>query len=257
MQEFKYVTCHGLLGSYDDCVNLLDYDSAFGAEEVLFLWFGNSITNLPWKTAVDLVHRLLCVKNTRTNLLLPVDGCRNDELIENAYDLPGGQSRLFMRNGLQHANELLGHDVFDSADWDFEGHWDPVESMHSSYHVAKRDLTLLVDGQTLSITKGEKIHGISSGKWDSEIIGRLCKAAGVNIDRQWTRATENFSESLFSEVEDKQQMLYSLHLKSPVLTTTKPRLLLIEWQIRKPGYTIELILLSGKLAILEFNFFVY
>jgi uncharacterized SAM-dependent methyltransferase len=229
MQGFQYVTCHGLLGSYEDCVNLLDYDNAFEAEEVLFLWFGNSITNLPWKTAVDLVHRLLCVENTRTSLLLPVDGCRNDKLIQNAYDLPGGQSRLFMRNGLRHANELLGHDVFDPADWDFEGHWDPIESMHSSYHVAKRDLTLSVDGQTLSISKGEKIHGISSGKWDSEIISRLCKAAGANIDRQWTRPTENFSESPLSETGDKQKTLYSLPLNSPVLTISKLRLLLIEW----------------------------
>lgn len=196
MRGFQYVICHGMLGSYNDCVKLLDNNDAFGAEGVLFLWFGNSITNLPWKTATDLINRLLCTKSRRTKLLLPVDGCRSEELILTAYDLPGGQSRRFMQNGLIHANALLGDEVFDCADWDFEGIWDSVSAMHNSYHVAKRDLTIQVDGQTVSIAKGEKLHGITSGKWDSEIVGLLCKAAGVTVERHWTRSVDNFGKSM-------------------------------------------------------------
>ncbi|KAJ6133484.1 histidine-specific methyltransferase [Penicillium samsonianum] len=198
MRGFQYVICHGMLGSYNDCVKLLDNNDAFGAEGVLFLWFGNSITNLPWKTATDLINRLLCTKSRRTKLLLPVDGCRSEELILTAYDLPGGQSRRFMQNGLIHANALLGDEVFDCADWDFEGIWDSVSAMHNSYHVAKRDLTIQVDGQTVSIAKGEKLHGITSGKWDSEIVGLLCKAAGVTVERHWTRSVDNFAEDAIS-----------------------------------------------------------
>lgn len=193
---FRYVTCHGLLGSYDDCVRQLNFDNTFSSENILFLWFGNSITNLPWQTAVDLVERLLCLKNVGgTKLLLSVDGCRDKKLIEDAYDLPGGQSRSFMRNGLLHANDLLGDEVFDCNDWDFEGCWDPISAVHNSYHVAKRDLTLIVSGQEIPVAKGEKLHSIASGKWDRAIIERLCEEANVTLKRQWTKPVENFSES--------------------------------------------------------------
>lgn len=196
MSSFQYVICHGMLGSYDDCVQLLEDNDAFGGEDVLFLWFGNSITNLPWKTAADLINHLLCTKSRRAKLLLSVDGCRNEELIMSAYDLPGRQSRLFMQNGLIHANAVLDDKVFDCADWDFEGSWDPVSAMHNSYHVAKRNLTVQVDGQIVPFTKGEKLHGIMSGKWDSEIVGRLCEAAGVTLERNWTRPVDNFGKSM-------------------------------------------------------------
>lgn len=194
MRNFQYVSCHGMLGSYDDCVQLLEDHDAFGAEDVLFLWFGNSITNLPWKTARDLINHFLCTNSRRTKLLLSVDGCRSEELIQTAYDLPDGQSREFMQNGLIHANQVLGDEVFDCADWDFEGSWDPVSAMHNSYHVAKRDLTIQVDGQNVQFTKGEKLHGIMSGKWDRDIVGRLCEAAGVTMERHWTRPVDNFGK---------------------------------------------------------------
>lgn len=188
----KYISCQGLLGSYEDCMTLLEEGEQrlFRNQPPLFLWLGNSITNMPWETSVGSLQRLL--QYPKSQLLASVDGNQNVEAIRLAYDLPGGENRRFARNAFNHANRLLGEDVFNESDWEFESSWDATAKEQRHYHVAKRDLLITVDGRTLAISKGEKIHGITSAKWTANEVHRLCAAAGVEVKSTWIDRASNF-----------------------------------------------------------------
>ncbi|PLB51477.1 hypothetical protein P170DRAFT_422488 [Aspergillus steynii IBT 23096] len=188
----KYISCQGLLGSYEDCMSLLEEEEQrlFRNHRPLFLWLGNSITNMAWETSVNSLRRLL--QYPKSQLLASIDGNENTEAIQLAYDLPDGKIRRFVRNGLNHANRLLGEDVFSESDWDFESKFDAVAKEQRLYHVAKRDLSLKVDGNFLSIAKGEKIHAITSAKWTAVEVDQLCAAAGVVVKSTWIDPFDNF-----------------------------------------------------------------
>lgn len=182
---FQHVVCHGLLGTYEDCATLLSREDLFHGQDILFLWFGTSITNLPWDAAADLLRRLLCHKHCSAEMLVTVDGCQDLEMINLSYDIPTGQIRSFVRNGLVHANRLLDSEVFNLDDWDFERCFDPQTRDLNLYHVAKKDMTLHVDGQDIPVVKGERVHAITSAKWTVEDVERLSASAGVVIGEKW------------------------------------------------------------------------
>nr|UBX54568.1 methyltransferase domain [Aspergillus sp.] len=187
----NYISCQGLLGTYEDCMSLLEQDKQlFRNRKLLFLWLGNSITNMTWETSVDSLRRLLQYPDSE--LLVSVDGNRNLDTVQRAYDLPDGKIRRFVRNGLTHANRLLGEEVLKEDDWDFESSWDAEGKAQQLYHVAKRDLSLEVDGTILRIMKGEKIHAITSAKWTVNEIQDLCSAAEVDLKRAWIEPVYNF-----------------------------------------------------------------
>lgn len=190
----KYIKCQGLLGSYEDCMTLLEEEEQrlFRNHRPLFLWLGNSITNMPWSTSVDGLRRLL--QYPKSELLASIDGNQNIKAVQTAYDLPDGKIRRFVRNGFRHANRLLGEDVFDEDDWDFESIWDPVATEQRLYHVAKRDLSLRVDGSVVVIAKGERIHAITSAKWTTNRVQQLCDDAGVAVKANWIEPVSNFGE---------------------------------------------------------------
>ncbi|KAI9366962.1 histidine-specific methyltransferase [Aspergillus egyptiacus] len=200
-RDSEYISCQGLLGSYEDCLMFLEQEheqqQLFRNQRLLFLWLGNSITNMSWESSVDILGRLLRLRYyPDSELLVSVDGNQDVESIRLAYDLPGGQIRRFVRNGLTHANRVLGgeENVFDEEDWEYERSWNEEGREIRGYHVAKRDLVVKVDGNVLAIGKGERIHAVSSAKWTVDEMQKLCSAAGVVIKRSWCEPVYNFGE---------------------------------------------------------------
>lgn len=230
----KYISCQGLLGSYEDCLTLLNEEEGqkllcIRNRHLLFLWLGNSITNMPWEDSVDIVRRMLWSSNSA--LLVSVDGNQNPQSIQMAYDMPDGKNRRFLRNGLTHANLLLDEGVFNAGDWDLEAKWYAEDKEHRAYHVAKREISLTVDGNIVQIAKGEKIHAITSAKWTTEEVERLCEAAGVELEHSWIEPVYNFGTS-------------ELEFASPLLFLTLLRLdvrLIVSW---------KRLLSTGKLKVL-------
>lgn len=217
----QYISCQGLLGSYEDCMMLLEqeYQELSRNHRLLFLWLGNSITNMTWEASVDSLRRLLQYPESR--LLASVDGNRDLYSIQLAYDLPDGQTRRFVRNGLHHANRLLGEAVFNEDDWDFECSWDAEAKALRIYHVAKEDMSITVDGILMNISKGGKIHAITSAKWTTTEMQQLCFDAGVELKQAWIEPAYNFGKSEFAVVGPQTSYANESVLSSRLLPTGK------------------------------------
>lgn len=232
--DSQYISCQGLLGSYENCMMLLEEEDEAQRlfqrhhqhhqhQPLLFLWLGNSITNMPWEASVDSLHRLL--RCPRSKLLASIDGNQDTDAIYMAYDPPEGELRRFVRNGLYHANRLLGEDVFEGTDWDYEGVWDPVTTEHRLYHVAKRDLLLTVDGHVVAFSKGQRLHAVTSAKWTASRVQELCAAADVVVKSTWVESVHKFGEYI-PVVEHPTSALV-------VVLLTHPRLLLVKPEIER------------------------
>ncbi|MCJ1351953.1 MAG: hypothetical protein MMC33_001937 [Icmadophila ericetorum] len=167
VSAFQYVTCHGLLGTYEDCVDFLNSDDARSRQHTIFLWLGNSIANMAKEEATHLLQRLLHWKSESVEMLVSIDGCRNSDFILHAYDLLDQRSRAFVRNGLVNLNRVLGDIVFQKDDWGFEGLWDPSVGEHRSYHVAKKAMSLQIVGKDVCIEERERVLAVTSAKWRS------------------------------------------------------------------------------------------
>lgn len=182
-----------------------EYQELSRNHRLLFLWLGNSITNMTWEASVDSLRRLLQYPESR--LLASVDGNQDLRTIQLAYDLPDGQNRRFVRNGLHHANRLLGEDVFNEDDWGFECSWDAKAKAQRTYHVAKKDMSITVDGIVMNISKGEKIHAIASAKWTATEMQQLCFDAGVELKQGWIEPAYNFGKSEFAVIGSSDRLM--------------------------------------------------
>jgi uncharacterized SAM-dependent methyltransferase len=87
-------------------------------------------------------------------MVIGLDGCQDPDKVYHAYNDRGDVTHNFTMNGLQHANQLLGHEAFNIADWEATGEYDKQGSRHRAFVVPKTDVT--VEG--VSIKKGEKVR---------------------------------------------------------------------------------------------------
>lgn len=123
-------------------------------------------------------------------MIIAVDGCQSQEQILRSYN--NNKSRDFVLNGLSHANQLLGSDVFLWTDWGFAGRWNADSWMHESFYVAQRDLTLQISGEIIHFKKGESVRAISSGKWPNLKFAAICQEAGVQIVDSWANQEDSY-----------------------------------------------------------------
>ncbi|THC87125.1 hypothetical protein EYZ11_013428 [Aspergillus tanneri] len=119
-------------------------------------------------------------------MIIAVDGCQSVDQILNAYDMPNKLSREFVFNGLSHANEILGSEVLNPQHWTFVGKWNPLKSMHESFYVAKREMTLDIGDNRFHVGAGEKVRAITSGKWPKAKVASICQAAGIKVLKDWS-----------------------------------------------------------------------
>jgi tRNA-specific adenosine deaminase 2 len=99
--------------------------------------------------------------------------------------MPNGLSRFFVLNGLSHADQILGAEVFDPEDWAFGGQWSEEKSMHESFYVAKKAMTLEAGKETFSIKQGDRIRAITSGKWTKRTVAEICRKADIEMVQSW------------------------------------------------------------------------
>ena len=124
-------------------------------------------------------------------MLVGIDGCMAPEKVYRAYNDSFGVTREFELNALKHANELLGHEVFSDADWDYLGVWNAQEGRHEAYFVALSDLILDKSkfgrpGQgQVEIKKGERVKIERSYKFDSHQVRQVWEGAGLVEGAKW------------------------------------------------------------------------
>jgi uncharacterized SAM-dependent methyltransferase len=123
-------------------------------------------------------------------LLFAVDACQEPEKVHRAYNDNHGVTHQFTLNGLVHANELLGYEAFNMADWEAVGRYDVSDGKHQAFVVPKRDTT--VEGVT--VRKDEKIRIEESYKYSPTQLEHLWRQAGVIEASSWTNTMGDYSK---------------------------------------------------------------
>lgn len=180
------IGCHGLLGSYDDFLVWFLQKPKQLQSHVTLLWLGNSIGNFNSTDASALLARFdACMATKDLQLIIGVDGCRDQSQIKKCYDPANLVTRDFLMNGLDQANKVLGTSVFREDDWACTGFYDTMDHAWKSYYVARRDVVLELAGSIVKVGRGERILAIRSAKWTQREVDNVSCAAGFQVAKTW------------------------------------------------------------------------
>lgn len=200
---------NGLCGTYDDLIRALDGPLArLRSCEMTYLWFGNSFTNAQPESSVAFLSKLLAgscshptQKSPRLQALVAIDGCRDAKRVLEAYGTHTTVHRDFLFHGLDHANKVLGQDVFVEDHWGVSTQFDESSGLLLQKFVAKGSMELSIDGRRLQIGRGEEINICQSGKWEQSEVKLMANAGGLKIVGEWHHEDGDYGESSHTRFE--------------------------------------------------------
>ncbi|KAI4862287.1 histidine-specific methyltransferase [Hypoxylon rubiginosum] len=170
--RFTHVSCHGLLGTYDDGKVWLA-QGVNGTKPKYVLSLGSTIGSFNRTEASDFLRQWADVLRRRdggvrespdAKIIISLDGCKDHRKVWAAYNDKGGANKRFILNVLENANAHLGYKAFDPKDWTVRGEWDVDGGRHVQYILPLRDLSF--EGHHLH--EGEKVLVVYSYKFDEE-----------------------------------------------------------------------------------------
>ena len=171
---FKHVQCHGLLGTYDDGLAWLQSPENQQRQKCI-MWLGSSIGNFTRPEAADFLKGFSKILGEQDAMLVGVDACRDKDKVYHAYNDKEGITHEFVRNGLNHANNLLGKKGFQEDDWEIIGEYDEAAGRHQAFYCALKDL----DIEDVHIAAGERIRVEESYKYSLLQSNQLWQVAGL------------------------------------------------------------------------------
>ena len=163
--RFQHVKLAALHGTYDDGLAWLR-ETADQYPSTCVMSLGSSIGNFSPTEAADFLKRFADVLGPADSLLIGLDACQDSKRIYKAYNDPENLTHEFYRNGLSHANRLLGYKAFRQEDWDIVGRYDEATSRHEAFYKALHDVviakTLFITGDMLKLENAYKYSGSQS-----------------------------------------------------------------------------------------------
>jgi L-histidine Nalpha-methyltransferase / hercynylcysteine S-oxide synthase len=171
---YQYVKCFGLHGTYDDGLAWLQRTQA-PTKATCVLSLGSSIGNFSRNEAAKFLHQFSRVLGRQDSLIIGLDSCQDAQQIFEAYNDSKGVTEAFYRNGLTHANRLLGYEGFKQDEWDVVGVFDEKLHCHEAHYVALSD----IDVNGIQILKGTKLHLETAYKYSTQQMRELWQASGL------------------------------------------------------------------------------
>ena len=171
---YEYVRCHGLLGTYDDGLDWLKMPENANIPKCI-LWLGSSIGNFDRKSAADFLGKFTKVLGPRDCMLIGIDGCQDKDVVYHAYNDREGKTHEFVRNGLTHANKILGREVFKQEDWEVIGEYDVAAGRHHAFYSPLKDIQF----DDIKFKAGERVRIEESYKYSAAQTERLWEESGL------------------------------------------------------------------------------
>jgi L-histidine Nalpha-methyltransferase / hercynylcysteine S-oxide synthase len=187
---YQYVKCAGLHGTYDDGLAWLKR-SKNSAKATCVLSLGSSIGNFSRDDAAEFLHQFSDVLGPQDSLLIGVDSCQDTQQVFQAYNDSKGATQKFYRNGLTHANRLLGYEGFKHSEWAVVGRYDEQLQCHEACYSALVDVE--VDG--IYIPKGSQLHFEVAYKYSRKQLTDLWHASGLLHQDAFGNQKADYSES--------------------------------------------------------------
>jgi uncharacterized SAM-dependent methyltransferase len=88
----------------------------------------------------------------------------------------------FVKNGLKHANRVLGREAFDLDKWRVVGDWDAEKGAHNQNYCPRVNVSL----EGVRIAAGRKLRAVCSHKYDAADRDALCQRAGLHVLDSWS-----------------------------------------------------------------------
>ncbi|KAL8730718.1 MAG: hypothetical protein Q9166_003910 [cf. Caloplaca sp. 2 TL-2023] len=173
-KHYRYVQCHGLLGTYDDGLNWLkEPDKQRRPKWILSL--GSSIGNFGREEAAAFLQGFTDTLGSNDRIIVGLDACHDSRKVYHAYNDRHGKTHEFLLNGLLHANKLLAKDYFRLEDWKVIGEYDESAARHQAFYFPTKDL--VIDG--IHVEAGEKIRVEESYKYSPAQSKELWRNVGL------------------------------------------------------------------------------
>jgi EasF-like predicted methyltransferase len=188
---FQYVKCYGLHGTYDDGLEWLKSERIAPRSKAV-LSMGSSIGNFSRQEAVEFLRSFSAALQPGDALLVGIDACKNPAKVFHAYNDCHGITHEFIRNGLLHANRLLGSNSFDIKQWNVIGEYDEANGRHHAFVSPLRDTTI----DDVLIKANERIFFEQSFKYDALDKRRLWEEAGLVEGADWMNSEANYGKSI-------------------------------------------------------------
>lgn len=221
---FQHVKCFGLLGTYDDGLAWLKQPKNIKRPKTV-LHLGSSIGNFNRKEGAEFLAQFGSVLSGKDSFLLGVDACTNADKVYHAYNDRFGLTHEFVLNGLQQANELLGHQAFDLADWKVIGEYDAVAGRHHAFVSPSKDV--VVEG--VFIKADERVRIEESYKYDRQQRDALLEAAGMIEGARWTNMEGDYGLHLLNRPRVSFPVKPEQYAANPVPTLEEFRSLWTAW----------------------------
>ena len=157
-------------------------------------FFGSSIGNMGRDEAAGFLSAVAAELGSRGMLLMGVDLEKGREVLEPAYDDPGGVTAQFNMSVLERMNEELGAD-FDLGSFEHLAFYNEPESRIEMHLRSRRRQRVRVPAAGLDfvLEEGETIHTENSHKYSPARIEAMAAAAGLELVRVWQDADSMFA----------------------------------------------------------------
>ncbi|KAK2616840.1 Ergothioneine biosynthesis protein 1 [Conoideocrella luteorostrata] len=208
--DFKYVSCHGLLGTYDDGVTWLKQPVNMDRPKCI-LHLGSSIGNFHRDEAAEFLQSYADVLKPDDSMIVGLDS--------HAYNDSKGVTHGFVLNGLENANHIYGQNIFHVPNWRVVGEYvyDEEGGRHQAFVSPLEEVTVLG-----SVVKPhERIQIEQSLKYSKVGAANLWRHAGLHVIGTWSRSDEYGLHML-----QRANLPFS---KAPSLYATSPLPSLSDW----------------------------
>lgn len=189
LDDYENITLQGLWGTYDDGFEYIKLLPATKPKVILFL--GSSISGFTRSEAKEFVSKIQTNLSPGNRLILGVHHRTTPDRIALAYNDPKGVTRDFILNGLNHANNLLGKDVFKLDNFSYDPQVLSEQGCHESYIRSECEQTIQFScpqskkEYQFTIKEGEKIHLESSYQYSVDELDSTIQEGGFNLAAQW------------------------------------------------------------------------
>jgi len=221
---FAHVRCLGLLGTYDDGLHWLQQPEQRQRPKAV-MSLGSSIGNFPRREAAEFLRGFAAALGPDDLFLVGVDACQDPPKVHRAYNDDAGVTHEFIRNGLRHANHLLGQEAFQLDEWKVIGEYDEAAGCHRAWVTPTRKVEI----EGVIIAQHEQIRIEESYKYNAKQIAQLWAQSSLDEAAVWTNPKQSYALHLLTPRRNMFASKPEEYAADPVPSLTEWRSLWAVW----------------------------
>ena len=208
LSKFQYVTFNAFHGTYDDGLAWLS-NPENRTKPTVVLSLGSSMGNFTRSEAAQFLLGYSQALSSEDVVIIGLDATTDGDRVFKAYNDSKGVTEQFYRNGLAHANSIIGYEAFKGDEWDVEGEYVKADNKHQASYVALKDVE--IDG--ISIKKGERLPFEQANKYRADQSHELWQKAGlvpkatysdsIGKHRMFMRETAGFADRVYRSTRNE------------------------------------------------------